>query len=93
MDIIEKKVPKVENSLIFTKNTQKIYVMKVKNSVNFRILFIFLLLYDKSKNFLYEELMDNLSSFMIEILLDKAKDKLKKKMNNNKTIEGLIFTE
>ena len=67
--------------------------MKVKNSVNFRILFIFLLLYDKSKNFLYEELMDNLSSFMIEILLDKAKDKLKKKMNNNKTIEGLIFTE
>ena len=67
--------------------------MKVKNSVNFRILFNFLLLYDKSKNFLYEELMDNLSSFMIEILFDKAKDKLKKKMNNNKTIEGLIFTE
>ncbi len=67
--------------------------MKVKNSVNFRILFIFLLLYDKSKNFLYEESMDNLSSFMIVILLDKAKDKLKKKMNNNKTIEGLIFTE
>ena len=57
--------------------------MKVKNSVNFRILFIFLLLYDKSKNFLYEESMDNLSSFMIVILLDKAKDKLKKKMNNN----------
>ena len=44
-------------------------------------------------NFLYEESMDNLSSFMIVILLDKAKDKLKKKMNNNKTIEGLIFTE
>ena len=67
--------------------------MKVKNSVNFRILFIFLLLYDKSKNFLYEESLDNLASFMIEILLDKARDRLKKKINTNKTIEGFIFTE
>ena len=49
--------------------------------------------YDKSKNFLYEESLDSLASFMIEILLDKARDRLKKKINTNKTTEGFILTE
>lgn len=93
IDKIEKTAARVNSSVMFTKNTQKVYVEKDKIKVALKMLFVLLISNELHKKFLYKESTGNLSSFMIEILFDIARDKLEKKINNNKIIDGLISTE